>query len=166
MSKKIFDRLRIDMWISGTADKEGNGGYAALLHSEIAGNVYRKTVGGYALDSTVTRMTLKALVEGLKQIKSKSIIHIYTSLPSISAGLNKNMYIWEKKDWKRKDGGFLKHSDLWQQVFHLLEEKTISYKVHLQKDAPHQYNELHVLHTSSKYAMEAKRMLYEVSLTS
>lgn len=158
--------MRIDMWIAGTADKDGNGGYAALLHSEIQGNIYQKTVGGYALDATITRMTLKSLVEALKQVRFKSILHIYTSLPSISAGLNKNMYVWEKKDWKRKDGGFLKHADLWQQVFDLLEEKTISYKVHYKKDAPNQQNELHVLHQSSKYAMQAKKTLYEVSLSS
>lgn len=161
----LFDRLRVDMWISGTADADGNGGYASLLHSEIQGQVYRKSIGGYALDSTVTRMTLKSLAEGLKCIKEKSIIHIYTSLPSISAGLNKNMYVWEKKDWRRKDGQFLKHADLWQQVFELLEEKTISYRVHYQKDVPNQENELHVLHSSSKYVMHAKKKLYEVSVS-
>src|SRR5699024_10555198 len=120
MSKNKFDALRIDIWISGTADRDGNGGYAALMHTSFKDKPYEVSIGGYGIGTTVTRMTLKALLEALKKIKNPSFIHFYTSLPYISAGLNRNMNIWEKNDWIRKDGKFLKHSDLWEQISELL----------------------------------------------
>ncbi|CDQ41866.1 RNase H family protein [Virgibacillus salexigens] len=166
MSKTDFDKLRIDMWVSGTADKEGNGGYSALLYSQINQTPFKKTIGGYATDTTITRMTLKAIVEGLTCIKSKSFIHIYTSLPQISVGLNKNMYVWERNDWRRKDGQFLKHADLWQQVFELLDEKSLSYRVKLERPFPSQDNHLYVIHMASKYTMQAKKHLHEVAVSS
>ncbi|MBR2246117.1 RNase H family protein [Oceanobacillus profundus] len=165
MSKKEFDQLRIDMYVTGTADKDGNGGYATMLYSVISGTPYKKNIGGYAIDTTVTRMTLKAIVEGLRNIKNRSIIHIHTNIPNVSAGLNKNMFIWEKKEWRRKDGGFLKHADLWQEVFQLLQEKTISYKVHYEKPYPNQENQLYTIHKSSEYVMKAKKELYEVAIS-
>ncbi len=165
MGKRNFDKLKVDIWVSGTADKSGNGGYSAMLYSVIDNQPIKKTIGGYAVDTTLTRMTLKAIVESLRCIKNKSIITIYTSIPQVSAGLNKNMYIWEKKGWHKKNGGFLRHSDLWQQVFHLLEEKTIAYKVKYEKQYPSQDNQLYVLHSSSKYAMQARTSLAEVSIS-
>lgn len=165
MSKECFDKLRVDLYLSGTADKDGNGGYAALLYTIINNRPYKKLIGGYAANTTVTRMTLRALAEGLKSIRNKSIIHIYTCIPQVSAGLNKNMYIWEKKEWCRKDGELLKHADLWQQIFELLKEKALAYRVHYERPFPSQDNELLVLHTSSKYAMHAKAHLYETMIS-
>lgn len=165
MSKRNFDKLRVDIYVSGTADKDGNGGYSALLCCTIDGVLVKKTIGGYATNASITRMTLKAIVEALRLVRNKSFIHLYTCIPQVSKGLNKDMYVWKDKNWRRKDGEYLKHSDLWNQAFNLLQEKSLSYKVHYERPFPNQDNYLYVLQSSSKYVMEAKRSLLEVAMS-
>jgi ribonuclease HI len=164
LSKLEFDKLRIDLWVSGTADKEGNGGYCALLYCNMLGRPYIKTLGGYGSNTTVTRMTLKAVIAGLRAIKQKAFIHIYTQIPQVSSGLNKYIYEWSKNNWKRKDGGELQHADLWQEIYDLLQQKSLHYKVHYQKESPNPDYNLVVIHRSSEYAMRAKKTLKEVVL--
>jgi ribonuclease HI len=164
VSKKVFDKLRIELWASGTADKEKNGGYCCMLYSQIEGRPYTKMVGGYAKDTTITRMTLKSIVVGLREILNPSFVHIYTSIPQVSSGLNKHIFNWSKNDWKKADGQYLQHMDLWQEIYALLEEKSLSFKVHYQKNSPNPNNNLLVIHRSSEYVMKAKKSLMEVQM--
>jgi ribonuclease HI len=161
-----YTKLRIDMWISGSADKEGNGGYCALLSSMLDDRQMTKTIGGYAKNATVTRMTLMALRQGLQAIKSPSFLHIYTDLPSVSAGLHKNMYKWERDGWITAKGHLLRHADLWQEIFGLLRYKSLAYKVHYrQKDLnPNPLNRLFVLQKTSDYIRKAREDLYDVKM--
>ncbi|WDI05194.1 hypothetical protein PUW25_25635 (plasmid) [Paenibacillus urinalis] len=162
--KKEFDSLRIEMWVSGTANTNKDGGYCVMLHSAMGGQHYKKTLGGYGKDTTVTRMTLKAVLEGLKEIKKKAFVHIYTGIPQVSAGLNKLIHQWAKNDFKKANGDQLKHEDLWRQIHALLESKTISYKVHYMADSPAPENNIEAIHISSEYAMKAKQTIYETAI--
>jgi len=160
-----YDKLRVEMWVSGTAGEDGAGGYCAHLHSVLDGNKYTKTIAGFGIGVTPTRMTLKAVLEGLKQIKNKCFIHIYTGIPQVSVGLNKHIHSWAKKDFKRLNGEDLQHEDLWRQIYHLLQEKAISYKVHYLGDSPIPDNNVMVIHTASQYAQRARKNFMEVSLS-
>ncbi|QHW35732.1 hypothetical protein GZH47_33100 (plasmid) [Paenibacillus rhizovicinus] len=165
--KAKFDAMRCDIWISGTAAiDETSGGYAAILRSHIGGVDYSKKVAGYGLDgSTVTRMTLKAVVEALKQIKHPMFVHVYTTLPQVSAGINKNLRKWAAKDFtKGRKKELLQHEDLWRELSALLEEKCISYKCHFQKESPDPQNNLRAIHTASEYAMKAKKTFFDVAI--
>lgn len=164
MTQEDFRRLRIDMWVSGTADKEKDGGYCTLMQCTVKGRVVTKTLAGYGSDVTVTRMTLRAVVEGLKSLKQKAIVHIYTQIPQVSAGINKNMYTWANNDWRKNNNEKVRHADLWSQVHFLVKEKTIGIKVHYQKESPNPDANLYVIHQSSEYVMRAKKTLKEVIL--
>jgi ribonuclease HI len=164
MTKLEFDKMRVDMWVSGTASEDGAGGYCAHLHSVLLGRHYTKTVAGYGVGVTPTRMTLKAVLEGLKLIRNKSFIHIYTGIPQVSVGLNKHIHNWVKKDFKRANGDDLQHEDLWRQIYHLLQEKSFSYKVHYLGESPKPDNNLMVIHTASQYAQKAKKYFIETTL--
>lgn len=164
MSKKEFDKLRIDMWVSGSCDKNGNGGFATLMQSIILGKEITKTFGGYAKDTTITRMTLRAVLSGLKAIKKPSIIHVYTTCAQVSAGMNKHMYTWAKNEWKTKAGTIVQHADLWQEIYEQVSLKAIGIKVHYQKSSPNQDNNMRVIHRSAHYVQKAKRNLHEVVL--
>jgi ribonuclease HI len=160
--KDQFDKLRIDMWVSGTADKEGNGGFCVLMQSMIRNREYSKTLGGYALQTTVTRMTLQAIRNGLRQVKKPSILHMYTTCAQVSSGINKYMYTWQKNDWCTSKGEEVKHVDLWKEIYDLLQEKSLGHKVHYQKSSPNQDNNMRVIHRSSEYASRAKKQILEV----
>lgn len=166
MSKKMFDRLKVEMWIGATANREGDGGWAVHLHSCILGRHFTKTKAGYGTNTTVTRMALKAAVEGVSMLKSPVFLEIYTNIPQLSSGINKHIYEWERNEFKRKDGKNLKHEDLWRQLFELLagpNKKVLHYKALYKKESPIPYNRILVTHTASQYAMKAKQELYEVS---
>ncbi|WP_090646153.1 RNase H family protein [Paenibacillus sp. UNC496MF] len=159
-----FDKLRVEMWVSGTAGEDGAGGYCAHLHSVLDGQKYTKTIAGFGNGVTPTRMTLKAVLEGLKQIKNKCFIHIYTGIPQVSAGMNKHIHRWAKKDFKGASGQDLQHEDLWRQIHFLLEERVMSYKVHYLGDSPKPDNNIMVIHTASQYAQKARKNFMEVSI--
>lgn len=164
MSRKEFDKLRIDMWVSGSCDKQGNGGFATLMQSVVLGKELTKTFAGYAKETTITRMTLRAVLAGLKAIKKPSIIHIYTTCAQVSSGMNKHMYQWAKKDWKTKSGDLVQHADLWQEIYEQVAVKAIGIKVHYQKTSPNQDNNMRVIHRSAHYVQQAKKTLQEVVL--
>lgn len=165
MSYQSFQKLRVDVFLSGSVDQEKNGGWCAHLHSHINGRSYEKTLAGFGVDTTPTRMSLKALVETLKTIKNPVFLHIYTTSVQISTGIHKNLKNWELNDFHTKTGQPVKHNDLWRQIHELLPEKTLGYKVHLQNqtNTPDPYR-LKAVHTSSQYALKAKQVIYEVTL--
>lgn len=169
MSKTHFDKLKVNLWVSGTTNKEGDGGWCAHLHCCIAGKHYTKTLGGYGKDTTPTRMTLQAILHGLQALKKDKavIVHIYTSVANVSSGLNKNMYQWRDREWLTQKNQQPKHLDLWKQIHAILtsKEQIIGYKVHLQNqtnsDQPHR---LLAVHTSAEYLQKGKQDLYEAAL--
>ncbi|ARC67238.1 ribonuclease HI (plasmid) [Bacillus licheniformis] len=169
MSKAQFDKLKVNLWVSGTTDKEGDGGWCAYLHCCIGGKHYTKTLGGFGKETTPTRMTLQAILHGLQALKKNKpvIVHIYTSVSNISSGINRNMYQWKDRDWLTQKNQQPKHLDLWKQIYEILTNKTqvIGYKVHLQNqlnsDQPHR---LVAVHTSAEYLLKGKKKLYEVAL--
>lgn len=169
MTKADFDRMKINLWVYGSIDQEDNGGWCSHLHCCIEGNHYTKTIGGYAKNTTPTRMTLQAIVTGLKQLKKKKpvFIHIYTSVVQVSTGLNKHMYNWAKKNWTTTRGQSPQHLDLWQQIYDILEnpDYVISYKVHLQNQTENENRDrLFTIQTSAEYLLKGKKDLYEVAM--
>lgn len=162
--KREFDKMRIEMWVSGTANAKKDGGYCVKLQSVLDGQMYSKILAGYGKDTTVTRMTLKAVLEGLREIKKKAFVHIYTGIPQVSSGLNKNIHKWAANDFKKANGDQLQHEDLYRQIYDLLQEKAMSYKVHYMSDSPSPDNNIEVIHTSSEYAMKAQQNIYETAM--
>lgn len=162
--KREFDKMRIEMWVSGTANAKRDGGYCVKLQSVMEGRTYTKMLAGYGKDTTVTRMTLKAVLEGLREIKKKAFVHIYTGIPQVSSGLNKEIHKWAANGFKKANGDILKHEDLYRQIYALLQEKTMSWKVHYMADSPAPDSNIQVIHTSSEYAMKAQQIIYETAM--
>ncbi|WP_067923993.1 RNase H family protein [Alicyclobacillus shizuokensis] len=165
-NKLVWDRLKVEMWIAGSVGSDGAGGWAAHLHSYLLGRHVTKTLAGYALETTQTRMALKAVVEGVKTLRNQCFLTIYTTQPQVSTGINKYLHEWARNDFKRRDGEDLHNRDLWMQLYELLagpEHRVLNYKVMYQKDSPIPDNNILVAHTASEYAQRAKRRLLEVS---
>jgi ribonuclease HI len=170
VSKSQFDKMKVNLWVSGTTDNEHNGGWCSHLHCCIEGNHYTKTIGGYGKGTTPTRMTLQAILNGLQVLKRDTpvFVNVYTSVVQVSSGLNRNMHKWAKNGWLTTKGEPPQHLDLWQQIHHILHDQSrvMTYRVHLQNqttnDQPHR---LVAIHSSAEYLMKGKKDIYEVGMT-
>jgi ribonuclease HI len=170
MSKSDFDKMMINLWVAGNVDKQHNGGWCSQLHCVINGQEYSKFIGGYAKETTVTRMTLIGILNGLRALKKERavFVNIYTTVVQVSSGLNKNMYKWATSNWLTTKGTPPQHMDLWKEIYDILNDdsRVITYRVFLQnaetRDSP---NRLLTIHRSAEYLMLGKKDRYEVSLT-
>lgn len=170
MSKTKFDKMMVNLWISGTTDQENNGGWCSHLHCVINGQHYTKTIGGYAKNTTPTRMSLLAVLNGLLQLKKEMpvFVNIYTSVFQVSSGLNKHMFNWYKNNWLTTKGEPPQHLDLWMQIHDILTDRNrvLAYRVILQNQENSEHpNRLVAIHNSAQNLLKGKKdTLYEVAL--
>lgn len=94
----------------GCSGNPGPGGWGAVL---ICGS-QEKELSGYDPETTNNRMELMAVIEGLKALKSKRPVIIYTDSKYVLQGATEWMDGWKAKGWKKKGG--LKNVDLWQEL--------------------------------------------------
>jgi ribonuclease HI len=168
-NKSQFDKLMINLWVAGSTDQEGNGGWCSHLHCIINGQHYTKIIGGYAKGTTPTRMSLQGVLYGLQQLKREVpvFVNIYTSVVQVSSGLNSNMYKWAKRSWTTTKGEAPQHLDLWRQIHEILTDtsRVMAYKVILQNQVNMDHpNRLVAIHHSAEYLQKGRKDIYEVSL--
>ena len=99
----------------------GPGGWGAFLR---AGKHEKKLFGGEP-ETTNNRMELTAAIEGLKALKSASVVTVTTDSQYVRKGITEWMEGWKKKDWKNSAKKPVKNVDLWQ----LLDEQNNRHKV-------------------------------------
>lgn len=170
MSKSQFDSMMVNVWVAGTTDDKGNGGWCSHLHCMISGQNHTKVLGGYGSETTPTRMTLLGVLNALQKLKRDKpvFVKLYVSVHQVSTGLSKNMYNWAKAGWLTTKGEPPQHLDLWQQIHAILTDTTrvITYKVIQQNeesmDNPYR---LVAIHHSAEYLAKGKKNLHEYSYT-
>lgn len=93
----------------------GPGGYAAIL---VCG-AYEKEIKGGEAETTNNRMELLAVIEGLKCLKEKCEVTVYSDSSYVINAFTKGwIYSWQRAGWKRKDGP-LKNVDLIKELYEL-----------------------------------------------
>src|SRR5271168_395515 len=91
-------------------DGAGPGGWAALL---IAGKK-RKEVSGAEADTTNNRMELAAAIGGLKALKRRCAVKLYTDSKYVLQGVTEWMPNWKARGWRTAARQPVKNQDLWQ----------------------------------------------------
>ncbi len=114
----------------------GPGGYAAIL-------IYRgheREISGGEASTTNNRMEITAVIEGLKCLKERCRVNIYSdSAYTVNAFNNRWIEGWVSSGWRKPDGKPLSNVELWQQLLSLVtfhEVKFIKVKGH----ADNKYN--------------------------
>jgi ribonuclease HI len=90
----------------------GPGGWGVYL-------IYKKVekkLSGYDLDTTNNRMELSAPIEGLRALKKKCKVIIYTDSKYVQQGITAWIYKWQKNNWLKSDNEPVKNSDLWKML--------------------------------------------------
>ncbi len=88
----------------------GPGGWGAIL---IYKGVEKELSGGEA-HTTNNRMELTAAIEGLRALKRRCAVDIYTDSQYVRQGITQWMHGWKRNGWKTSDKKPVKNEDLWQ----------------------------------------------------
>ena len=101
----------------------GVGGWGALLRC----NGVEKELFGGAAHTTNNRMELLAVIEGLRALKKRSIVEVYTDSKYVQQGVSEWLAGWKKNGWKTAARKPVKNDDLWRDLDALLPEHELSW---------------------------------------
>ena len=90
----------------------GPGGWGVVLNYQGS----RKTLHGYAAETTNNRMELTAVIEGLRALKRACAVEIHTDSKYVMQGINDWIENWKRNGWKTAAKKPVKNHDLWQQL--------------------------------------------------
>lgn len=106
----------------GCIPNPGKGAWTAIL-------IYadkEKIISGYEEQTTNNRMELKAAVEGLKALKKKCKVIIYTDSEYLKKGMTEWLQNWLKNGWKSTKGK-VKNIDLWEELTSLVKKHEVKW---------------------------------------
>ncbi len=114
---------KVDIWSDGACTgNPGPGGWAAILRS----GRHEKVLTGGEHETTNNRMEITAALQGLRALKTRSQVTIYTDSTYLLQGATEWMPNWKARGWKRK-GGKLLNVDLWQAMDQELARHEVSW---------------------------------------
>lgn len=99
----------------------GPGGWGVVLNYQDN----RKTLRGYAAETTNNRMELTAVIEGLRALNRSCRVEINTDSKYVMQGINEWIAKWKRNGWKTAARKPVKNFDLWQQ----LDEEVASHNI-------------------------------------
>lgn len=114
----------------------GVGGYCAILIY----NGVEKIVSGYEENTTNNRMELKAVIEGLKCLKFKCLVNVYSDSQYVIDAFNKNWITgWLVNGWRNSNKKDVKNSDLWQELVELTNMHQVNF-IKVKGHSDNEYN--------------------------
>jgi len=97
----------------GCKSNPGPGGYGAVL---LQGDTKKELSAGFKR-TTNNRMELLACIEGLKALKSKTTVILFTDSRYVANGIEKGWAKrWKKNNWMRNPDSPAENVDLWEQL--------------------------------------------------
>ncbi len=116
----------------------GVGGWGAVLMY----NGFEKRISGAQADTTNNRMEMTAVIEGLKCLKERCEVTIYSdSAYVVNAFVNNWISAWEKKEYKKADNKPVLNADLWKELKALVEAHSVKF-VKVKGHADNEYNNI------------------------
>jgi len=101
----------------------GPGGWAALL---VAGG-QRKEVSGAEASTTNNRMELMAAIEGLKALKRRCAVDLYTDSKYVLQGATEWLPNWKARGWRTAAREPVKNQDLWERLDAMIAAQDVSW---------------------------------------
>ncbi|MCP4386836.1 MAG: ribonuclease HI [Gammaproteobacteria bacterium] len=90
----------------------GPGGWGVVLNYQDQ----RKTLRGFAAETTNNRMELTAVIEALRALSRTCNVEINTDSKYVMQGINEWIANWKRNGWKTAARKPVKNYDLWQQL--------------------------------------------------
>ena len=115
--------MQINLYTDGAArGNPGPGGYGIVL--EYPEKNYRKEFAEGFKHTTNNRMELRAVIEGLKKLKTTDLqVTVYTDSRYVADAVEKKwVFGWERKKFKGR-----KNADLWKELLEQLGKHTVKF---------------------------------------
>lgn len=107
------------------ANNPGPGGWCAILIYKD----HKKIISGFEEMTTNNRMELKAIIEGLKALKQKCNVTIYSDSAYIVNAINQNwIQKWQRNDWSTSEKEKVKNIDLWEELINLMQIHNVRFE--------------------------------------
>lgn len=118
-------KKKVSLYTDGACSgNPGPGGYGGIL---IYGE-YKTEYNGGEAQTTNNRMELQAVIEGLRRLKYSCIVDIYSdSAYTVNAFTNGWIYAWRKNGWKKADGKTVLNTDLWEELYSLVQNHEVTF---------------------------------------
>lgn len=104
----------------------GPGGFAALLMHQKTKE--ERVVSGFEFATTNNRMELKAAIMGLKALKKRCRVELYSDSQYVVKGMNEWIKNWLKNDFKSANKKPIVNVDLWQELYQSQAEHVVTWK--------------------------------------
>ncbi|MBN2689041.1 MAG: ribonuclease HI [Gammaproteobacteria bacterium] len=101
----------------------GPGGWGALLEY----NGLQKKLHGGECDTTNNRMELMAAIKALEALNEPCEIDFTVDSEYVKNGITTWIINWKKNNWRTKNKGAVKNSDLWQRLDLLVQKHKITW---------------------------------------
>ena len=109
---------KVELYTDGACSgNPGPGGWAFILRD--VKTKKELTGSGGERESTNNRMEMQAVIEGLRALKKKCHVDLYSDSSYVLQGLQSWMAGWKKKGWMRSEGGKkkpVKNVELWKEL--------------------------------------------------
>ena len=104
---------RVEIYTDGACrGNPGPGAWAALL---LAGTE-RKELSGAEAATTNNRMELRAAIEGLRALKRRCAVQVYTDSKYVLQGITQWLPQWKARGWRTAAREPVKNQDLWEKL--------------------------------------------------
>ena len=128
---------KVDIYTDGACSgNPGKGGYCAIL-------IYGKTekiVSGAENDTTNNRMELLAAISGLKALKERCAVDLYSDSQYLTDAINKGwLKDWVLNGWRTSSKKEVKNIDLWKEIIALTEKHEVTF-IKVKGHADNEYN--------------------------
>jgi len=90
----------------------GPGGWGVIL---LCGADRRELHGGEAA-TTNNRMELTAVIEGLRALRRRSRVRVFTDSQYVQKGISEWIHGWKRRGWRTADRKPVKNDDLWRRL--------------------------------------------------
>lgn len=134
---------KVTMYTDGGCGKDGIGGWGCVLVNEAKGT--HLSLSGGATNTTNNVMELTALLQGLKSLISHGITEGVTVISDSEYTKNTFttwMHGWEKKGWRKADGGEVSNLEIVKQLFEVYPLIKLDDYKWVKGHSGNQYNEL------------------------
>ena len=114
----------------------GPGGWGAILMYKGV----KKEISGGSKDTTNNIMEVTAVIEGLKMLKYRCEVEIYSDSNYVVNAFNQGwIYNWIKKGWKTSGGEDVKNKELWEELLNLIKMHNVKF-IKVKGHSDNEYN--------------------------
>nr|WP_280524749.1 ribonuclease HI [Wolbachia pipientis] len=123
------EKKKVTIYTDGACSgNPGPGGWAAILmyHNESISS--KKSISGGERDTTNNKMELKAVINGLKVLKTSCRVVLYTDSLYIKQGITEWINKWKVNGWRTADKKPVKNMELWKELDEIALQHDINWK--------------------------------------